>query len=177
MYQKLITFLILCSLWIGPKRIWVGKRPKRVCQSLTLNFWCLFTFNLVSFHASSRIIQVNLLHAEVSYIIYIACHWSFFPILPVLATFWIAKTTIFSIFQLPIFAEPYPSNLCSPMLWLDYWAKTRYRPILRHCVGAVSQYLAIFYENLHKILKSWLKTTKISTKSAMFQIQEMRNKC
>ena len=37
-YQKLIIFLILCSLWIGPKRIWVGKRPKRVCQSLTLKY-------------------------------------------------------------------------------------------------------------------------------------------
>ena len=32
----------------------------------------------MSFHASSRLIQVNLLHAEVSYIIDIACHWSFF---------------------------------------------------------------------------------------------------
>ena len=48
-YQKLIIFLILCSLWNGPKRIWVGKRPKHVCQSLTLNFYSLFTFNLVSF--------------------------------------------------------------------------------------------------------------------------------
>ena len=55
----------------------------------------------------------------------------------------------FSIFQLPFFAEPYQSNLCSPMPWLDYWAKTRYRPILRHCLGAVLGYLAIFYENLH----------------------------
>ena len=32
---------------------------------------------------------------------------------------------------------------------LDYWAKTRYQPIFRHCLGAVLQYLAIFYENLH----------------------------
>ena len=61
----------------------------------------------MSFHASSRLI----LHADVSYIIDIACHWSFFPILPVLATFWIAKTLIFSIFQLPIFAEPVPVEL------------------------------------------------------------------
>ena len=52
----------------------------------------------MSFHESSRLI----LHAEVSYIIDIACHWSFFPILPVLTTFWIAKSPIFSIFQLPI---------------------------------------------------------------------------
>ena len=40
-------------------------------------------------------IQVNLLHAEVSYIIHIACHWSSFPMLQVLATFWIAKIPIF----------------------------------------------------------------------------------
>ena len=46
--------------------------------------------------------QVNLRHAEVSYIIEFACHWSFFPILPVLASFWIAKTPIFSIFRLPV---------------------------------------------------------------------------
>ena len=38
---------------------------------------------------------------------------------------------------------------------LDYWAKTRYRPIFRHCLGAVLQYLAIFYENLHWIPKIW----------------------
>ena len=48
-----------------------------------------------------------------------------------------------------IFAELYPSNLCSPKSRLDYWAKTRYRPILQHCFGAVLQYLAIFYEKLH----------------------------
>ena len=40
----------------------------------------------------------------------------FSPILSVLAIFWNAKTPIFfSIFQLPIFAEPYLSNLCSQM--------------------------------------------------------------
>ena len=32
---------------------------------------------------------------------------------------------------------------------LDYWAKTRYQPIFRHCLGAVLPYLVIFYENLH----------------------------
>ena len=76
-YQKLIIYLILCSLWIVELARSVygwGKRPKRVCQSLTLNFYCLFTLNLVSFQASSRLI----LHADVSYIIDIACHWSNF---------------------------------------------------------------------------------------------------
>ena len=109
-YQKLIIYLILCSLWIVELARSVyrwGKRPKRVCQSLTLNFSCLFTFNLVSFHASSRLI----LHVDVSYIIDIACHWSFFPILPVLATFWIAKTPIFFHFPTPIFAESVPVEL------------------------------------------------------------------
>ena len=55
-----------------------GKKAKTCLSSLTLNFKCLFTFNLVSFHASSRLIKLNLLHAEVSYIINIACHWIFF---------------------------------------------------------------------------------------------------
>ena len=42
----------------------------------------------------------NLLHAEVPYISDTTCHWTFFPVLPVLATFWNTKTLIFSIFQL-----------------------------------------------------------------------------
>ena len=40
-YQKLIIYLIVCSLWIVELARSVygwGKRPKRVCQSLTLNF-------------------------------------------------------------------------------------------------------------------------------------------
>ena len=55
--------------------------------------------------------DINLLHAEVSCIINIAWRWTFFPISPVLATFWNAKRPIFfSIFQLPIFAKPYLSK-------------------------------------------------------------------
>ena len=147
-YQKLIIYLILCSLWIVELARSVygwGKRPKRVCQSLTLNFLCLFTFNLVSFHALSRLI----LHADVSYIIDIACHWSFFPILQVLATFWIAKTPIFSHFPPPNFCRTGTRPTYVHPFDRDYWAKTRYQPIFRHCLGAVLQYLAIFYENLH----------------------------
>ena len=148
MYQKLIIYLILCSLWIVELARSVyrwGKRPKRVCQSLTLNFSCLFTFNLVSFHASSRLI----LHVDVSYIIDIACHWSFFPILPVLATFWIAKTPIFFHFPTPNFCRTGTRRTYVQPFDRDYWAKTRYQPIFRHCLCAVLQYLAIFYENLH----------------------------
>ena len=76
-YQKLIIFLILCSLWIGSKCIWVGKKAKTCLSKFVIKF-IVFVFllimNLLSFHASSRLI----LHAEVSYIIDIACHWSFF---------------------------------------------------------------------------------------------------
>ena len=147
-YQKLIIYLILCSLWIVELARSVygwGKRPKRVCQSLTLNFYCLFTFNLVSFHASSRLI----LHADVSYIIDIACHWSFFPILIVLAIFWIAKTPIFFYFPTPNFCRTGTRRTYGHPFDRDYWAKTRYQPIFRHCLGAVLQYLAIFYENLN----------------------------
>ena len=150
-YQKWIILLILRSLWIDELARSVygwGKRPKRVCQSLTLNFKCLFTFNLVSFHASSRLI----LHADVSYIIDVACHWSFFPILisilPVLATFWIAKTPIFFHFPTPNFCRTGTHRTYVHPFVLDYWAKTRYQSIFRHCLGAVLQYLAIFNENL-----------------------------
>ena len=56
-------------------------------------------------------INIDLLHAEVSYIINTSCHCTFFPMLPVLATFWNAKTLIFFFFffisQLPIFVESY----------------------------------------------------------------------
>ena len=74
-----------------------------------------------------RLLHLNLLHAEVSYIIDTACRWTFFfPILPVLATFWSAKTPIFFHYPIPSFCWTLPSNLCSPMLGLDYSAKTRY---------------------------------------------------
>ena len=86
-----------------------GERPKCVCQSLTLNFWCLFTFNLVSFHASLRLI----LHADVSYIIDIACHWCFFFSNITSFSYFLDRQNpdFFSIFQLPIFAEPVPVEL------------------------------------------------------------------
>ena len=110
-YQKLIIYLILCSLWIVELARSVygwGKRPKRVCQNLTLNFYCLFTLNHVSFHASSRLI----LHADVSYIIDIACHWSYFSNITSFSYFLDRQNPdFFSIFQLPIFAEPVPVEL------------------------------------------------------------------
>ena len=110
-YQKLIIYLILCSLWIVKLARTVygwGKRPKHVCQSLTLNFYCLFTLNFVSFHASSRLI----LHADVSYIIDIACHWSYFSNITSFSYFLDRQNPdFFSIFQLQIFAEPVPVEL------------------------------------------------------------------
>ena len=135
-YQKLIIFLIICSLWIVELARSVygwGKRPKRVCQSLTLNFWRLFTFDFVSFHALSRLI----LHADVSYIIDIACHCFFFPVLPVLATFLIVKTPIFFHLPTPNFCRTGIRRTCVHPFDLDYWAKTRYQPIFWHCLGAV----------------------------------------
>ena len=105
----------------------------------------------MSFHASSRLI----LHADVSYIIDIACHWSYF-----------SNITSFSYFldrQNPVFFFPFPTpNFCRTgtrrtyvhPFDRDYWAKTRYQPIFRHCLGAVLQYLTIFYENLH-YLEIW----------------------
>ena len=80
-------------------------------------------------------VTLNLLHAEVSYIIDTSCHWTFFPILPVLATFWNAKIPDFFHFPTPNFLFLALSNLCSPMSGLDKSAKTRYQPIFRHCLG------------------------------------------
>ena len=70
--------------------------------------------------------NLNLLHAEVSYIIDIACHWTFFPILPVLATFWNAKTTIFFPFSNSQFLLNRTVELMFTNVALDYLAKTRY---------------------------------------------------
>ena len=69
--------------------------------------------------------------------------------LPVLATFWIAKTPIFFHFPTPNFCRTGTRRTYVHPFDLDYWAKTRYQPIFRHCLGAVLQNLAIFYENLH----------------------------
>ena len=88
------------------------------------NFWTAWNFLMrfsllcsgewaLSFYMCVFIyIGVSLiLHADVSNIIDIACHWSFFPILPVLATFWITETPNFFHFPTPIFAEPVPVEL------------------------------------------------------------------
>ena len=140
-WNFLMRFSLLCSgVWALSFYMCVF-----IYIGVSLNFQCLFTFNLVSFHASSRLI----LHAEVSYIIDIACHWSFFPILPVLATFWIAQTPLFFPFSNYQFLWTGTRQTYVHPFDLDYWAKTRYQPIFRHCLGAVLQYLAIFYENLH----------------------------
>ena len=70
----------------------------------------------------------------------------FFSILPVLATFWIAKTPIFFPFSNSQFLRTGTRRTYIHPFDLDYWAKTRYQPIFRHFLGAVLQYLAIFYK-------------------------------
>ena len=99
----------------------------------------------MSFHASSRLI----LHVDVSYIIDIACHWSFFSNITSFSYFLGRQNPdFFSIFQLPIFAEPVPVELMFTHSTVITGLKQRYQPIFRHCLGAVLQYLAISYENL-----------------------------
>ena len=71
---------------------------------------------------------LNLLHAEISHIIDTTCHWPFFPILPVLATFWNAKTLIFFIFQVPIFVEPYHQTYVHQYRALITWLKHTMSP-------------------------------------------------
>ena len=98
----------------------------------------------MSFHASSRLI----LHAEVSYMIDIACHWSFFPNITSFSYFLNRQNPDFFPFSNSQFLWTGTRQTYVHQFDLDYWAKTRYQPIFRHCLGAVSQYLAIFYENL-----------------------------
>ena len=88
--------------------------------------------------------------------------YSLFSNITSFSYFWNIKTPIFFFFYFPTpnFCQTVPSNLCS-MSGLDNSAKTHYQPIFRHCLVAVLQYLAIFYENQRWIPKSGLKTEKI----------------
>ena len=145
-YQKLIIYLILCSLWIGPKRIWVGEKAKTCLSKSDIKFLVFVYFKPC---VISRIVTLNsacwcILHNR-----YCLPLEFFFPILPVLATFWIAKTPIFFHFPTPNFCRTGTRRTYVHPFYRDYWAKTGYQPIFRHCLGAVLQYLAIFYENLH----------------------------
>ena len=80
-------------------------------MSREANQWCNSGFD---FLFGNRLF--NLLHAEVSYIIDIACHWTFFSNITSFSYFLGCQNpNFFSIFQLPIFAEMYRPNLCSPM--------------------------------------------------------------
>ena len=99
----------------------------------------------MSFHASSRLI----LHADVSYIIDIACHWSFFSNITSFSYFLDRQNPDFFHFPTPNFCRTGTRRTYVHTFALDYWAKTRYQPIFRHCLDAVLQYLAILYENLH----------------------------
>ena len=69
---------------------------------------------------------LNLLHAEVAYIIDIAWHGTVFPILPVSAIFWNAKTMIFFPFSNSQFLPNRSVKLMFTNVALDYSAKTRY---------------------------------------------------
>ena len=87
----------------------------------------------MSFHASSRLI----LHAEVSYIIDIACHWSFFSNITSFSYFLDRQNPDFFPFSNSQFLRTGTHRTYVHQFDLDYWAKTRYQPIFRHCLGAV----------------------------------------
>ena len=91
--------------------------------------------------SSIFLLYIYLLHAEVSYMIDTTCNWTFFffPILPVLATFWNAKTPIFFfIFQLPIFVEPYRQTYVH-----QCWAL-----ILKHPISPYSGIVWVLFYNI-----------------------------
>ena len=86
----------------------MGEKAKTCLSKFDIKFLVFVYFKLVSFHASSRLI----LHADVSYIIDIACHWSYFSNITSFSYFLDRQNPdFFSIFQLPIFAEPVPVEL------------------------------------------------------------------
>ena len=124
---------------------------------------------------NSSVRRANLLHSEVSYIIDIACHWTYLQYYQFELLFRSPKPWFFFHFPTPNICRTVPSELAFTNVDLDYWAKTCYQPLFRHCFQAVLQYLAIFYESLHYIRKSGLKAANISTKSAMFRILELRS--
>ena len=123
-YQKLIIFLILCSLWIGPKQVRVWKRPKTCLSKFDIKFLVFVYFWPC---VISRIVTLNsacwgILHNRYRLPL------DFFPILPVLATFWIAKSLIFFDFPTPIFFWAVPVELMFTNIATDYWAKTAICP-------------------------------------------------
>ena len=91
---------------------------------------------------------INILHAEVSIIIDTGYHWTFFFFnINSFSYFLEPQNPDFFNFPTPNFRFLARSNFCSPKSGLDKLTKTRYQPIFRHCLGAVLQYLMIFYEN------------------------------
>ena len=105
----------------------------------------------MSFHASSRLI----LHADVSYIIDIVRHWSYFSNITSLNYFLDRQNPDFFPFSNSQFLPTGTRQTYVHPFDRDYWAKTRYQPIFRHCLGAVLQYLAIFYEKSALHLETW----------------------
>ena len=90
----------------------------------------------------------------------------FFPILPVLATFLDRQNPDFFQFPTPNFCQTGTRRTYVHPFDLAYWAKTCYQPIFRHCLGAVLQYLAIFYESLLEICT---KSRNLGWKPRKFQ--------
>ena len=80
-------------------------------------------------------IRCNLLHAEVSFMIDIACHWTIFSNITSFNYFLECQNPDFFHFPTPNFRFLVPSNLCSSMSGLDNSVKTHYQPIFRHCLG------------------------------------------
>ena len=144
-YQKLIIFLILCSLWIGPKRIWVGEKAKTCLSKFDIKFLVFVYFSPC---VISRIVTLNsacwcILHNRY------CLPLEFFSNIISFSYFLDRQNPDFFPFSNSQFLQTGTRRTYVHPFDLDYWAKTRYQPIFRHCFGAVLQYLAIFYENLH----------------------------
>ena len=87
--------------------------------------------------------------------------YTFFPILPVLASFGTPKPRFFFHFPTPYFCRTLPSNLCSPMSGLYNSAKTRYQP-------TSGNVWVLFYSILRFSIKISAKSRNLGWKQRKF---------
>ena len=112
----------------------------------------------MSFHALSRLI----LHADVSYIIHIACHWSFFSNITSFSYFLVPKPQFFSIFQPPIFAEPVPVELMFTLSTLITG--------LKHAISPYFGIVWMLFYNIYRFsMKICTKSRNLGLKRRKFQ--------
>ena len=111
------------------------------------------------YFVNSRIVTLNSACWSISHNRY-CLPLEFFPILPVLATFWIAKTPIFFPFSNPQFLRNSTRWFYVHQFDLDCWAKTHCQPIIRHCLGCCFTISSDFLWKSALIPEIWAENRK-----------------